>query len=156
VGQEARPGARVAAIASVGRDALQCMEYVNAMKDRTRQDMARYGEAGQGRAEKHKETQQQTWVGEGGPISRLGGRQGQTPNRQKFRNRKAANACVLRCYQVAQQWLVLTGLCLVCSSGRVRRVCDKLDEGEGTIKSTKWKHMVSWEILAAGSRQACF
>jgi hypothetical protein len=135
----------------------RCMEDVNAKKDRIRQDMARYGEAGQDRAEKHKETQQQTWVvAEGDPISRLGGRQGQTPNRQKFRNRKAANACVLRCYQVAQQWLVLTGLCLVCSSGRVRRVCDKLDEGEGTMKSTKWKHMVSWEILAAGSRQACF
>lgn len=98
-----------------------------------RQDKTRYGEAGrQDRAgpEKHKETQQQTWVGEGGPISRLGERQGQTTDRQKFRNRKAANACVLGCDQVAQQqWLVLTGLCLVCSSGRVRRVCDKLDEG---------------------------
>jgi hypothetical protein len=53
VGQKARPGARVAAIASVavGRDALRFMEGVNAKQSKTGQDKpwrARYGEAGQG------------------------------------------------------------------------------------------------------------
>ena len=124
-----------------------------------RQDMARYGEAGrtgQGQRSMEKLSNRHgSESGEGGPISRLGGRQGQTTDRQKFRNRKAANACVLGCDQVAQQqWLVLTGLCLVCSSGRVRRVCDKL--GEGNEKHEMETHVVSWEILATGSRQACF
>lgn len=70
-------------------------------------------------------------------------RQGQTTNRQKYRDRKAANACVLRFYQVAHRLLVLTGgLCLVCSSERVRRVCDKPREGEGTMeKNTRWEEL---------------
>ena len=113
-----------------------------------RQDKTRYGEAGrQDRAgpEKHKETQQQTWVGEGGPISRLGGGKGRPPLEKSIAtDRKAANACVLRCYQVAQQWLVLTGLCLVCSSGRVRRVCDKLREGEALRARQEARNGNTW------------